>query len=107
MISICICSVFIYFYWYLKKDNISTNFSVGYLNIQMAITKQMNIKKRTYYFYSDLIKLFEFDLNMLKLNKKTFKDINIYYIVYVTKKEEYKINSVNPLYLLIYKIVMM
>ena len=31
--SICICCVFIYFYWYLKKDNISTNFSVGYLNI--------------------------------------------------------------------------
>ena len=28
-----ICCVFIYFYWYLKKDNISTNFSVGYLNI--------------------------------------------------------------------------
>ena len=31
--SICICSVFIYFHWYLKKDNITTNFSVGYLNI--------------------------------------------------------------------------
>ena len=31
--NICICCVFIYFYWYLKKDNISTNFSVGYLNI--------------------------------------------------------------------------
>ena len=31
--SICICSVFIYFHSYLKKDNISTNFSVGYLNI--------------------------------------------------------------------------
>ena len=31
--SICICCVFIYFYWYLKTDNISTNFSVGYLNI--------------------------------------------------------------------------
>ena len=31
--SICICCVFIYFYWYLKKDNIGTNFSVGYLNI--------------------------------------------------------------------------
>ena len=28
--SICICSFFIYFHWYLKKDNISTNFSVGY-----------------------------------------------------------------------------
>ena len=31
--SICICSAFIYFHWYLKKDNISINFSVGYLNI--------------------------------------------------------------------------
>ena len=31
--SICICCVFIYFYWHLKKDSISTNFSVGYLNI--------------------------------------------------------------------------
>ena len=70
----------------------------------MTITKQMNIKSRTYYFYNDLIKLFDFDPNMLKLDKKTFKGINIYYIGYVTKKEEYKINSVNPLYLLIYKI---
>ena len=31
----------------------------------------MNIKNRTYYFYSDLIKLFDFDPNMLKLDKKT------------------------------------
>ena len=29
-------------------------------------------------------------------------DINIYYIGYVTKKPEYNINSVNPLYLNIY-----
>ena len=36
--------------------------------------------------------------------KKAFKDRNIYYIGYDTKKEEYKINRVNPLYLLIYKI---
>ena len=88
----------------LKKDNISTNFSVGYLTIQMAITKQMNIKNRTYFFYNDLIKHFDFDTNMLKLDKKIFKGIDIYYIRYVTKKEEYKINSVSPLYLLIYKV---
>ena len=69
----------------------------------MTITKQMNIKNRTYYFYNDLIKLFDFDPNMLKLDKKTFKGIDIYYIRYVTKKEECKINSVNPLYLRIYK----
>ena len=70
----------------------------------MEITKHMNIKNRTYYFHNDLMKFFDFDSNMLKLDKKTFKGINIYYIGYVTKKEEYKINSVNSLYLLIYKI---
>ena len=64
----------------------------------------MNIKNRTYYFYNDLIKLFDLDPDMLKLNKKTFKGIDIYYIGYVAKQEEYKINSLNPLYLLIYKI---
>ena len=63
----------------------------------MVMTKQMNIKNRTYYFYNDLIKLFDFDPYMLKRDKKTFKSISIYYIGYVTKKEEYKINSVNAL----------
>ena len=53
----------------------------------MAITKQMNIRKRTYYFYNDLIRLFDFAPNMLKLDKETFKGINIYHIGYVTKKE--------------------
>ena len=33
MTSICICCVFVYLYWYLKKDNINTHFSVRYLNI--------------------------------------------------------------------------
>ena len=31
--SICICCALIYFHWYLKNDNRSTNFSVEYLNI--------------------------------------------------------------------------
>ena len=48
----------------------------------------MNIKNRTYYFYNYLIKLFYFDPNMLKLDKKTFKGINIYYIGYVTRKKK-------------------
>ena len=39
----------------------------------MAITKQMNIKNRTYYFFNDLIKLFDFDPNILKLDKKHSK----------------------------------
>ena len=36
----------------------------------MTITKQINMKNRTYYFYNDLITLFDFDSNMLKLVKK-------------------------------------
>ena len=39
----------------------------------MTITKQINIKDRTYYFYNDLIKLFDFDSTMLKLDKKHLK----------------------------------
>ena len=67
----------------------------------MVTTKQLNIKNRTYYFYDDLINLKDFDPNLLKLDKKSSMDISIYYIGYVTKKPEYNINSVNPLYLLI------
>ena len=41
---------------------------------------------------------------MLKLDKKTPVNLDIYYIGYVTKKPEYKINSVNRLYLMINRI---
>ena len=68
------------------------------------VIKQLNIKNRTYYFYNDLIKLEKFNPSLLKLDKKSSKDIDIYYIGYVTKKPEYNINSVNPLYLLIKKL---
>ena len=67
----------------------------------MVTTKQLNIKNRTYYFYNDLINIKNFDPKLLKLNKKSFKNITIYYVGYVTKKNEYKTNNVNPLYLLV------
>ena len=65
------------------------------------VTKQLNIKNRTCYFYNDLINIKNFDPKLLKLNKKSSMDINIYSIGYVSKKDEYNIDSVNPLYLLI------
>ena len=64
----------------------------------------MNIKDRTYYFYNDLINIKDFDPKFLKLDKKSFKNIGVYYIGYITKKVEYKLNSVNPLYLLVHRI---
>ena len=68
------------------------------------VIKQLNIKNRTYYFYNDLINLENFNPSLLKLDKNSSMDINIYYIGYVTKKPEYNINSVNPFYLLIKKL---
>ena len=69
----------------------------------MVTTKQMNIKNRSYYFYSDLINIKDLDPKLLKLDKKTSMDIDIYHIGYVTKQDECKINSVNPLYLHVHK----
>ena len=68
----------------------------------MDTTKQINIKNRTYYFYNDIIDLENFDARLLKIDKKSYKDIGIYNIGYITKKkiDDCKnINSVNPLYL--------
>ena len=68
----------------------------------MGSIKEINIKNRTYYFYNDIIDVETFDSNMLKLHKKSYKDLDIYNIGYVTIKENgygYDINSVNPLYL--------
>ena len=68
----------------------------------MGSIKEINIKNRTYYFYNDIIDIETFDSNMLKLDKKSYKDLDIYNIGYVTIKKIgdcYDVNSVNPLYL--------
>ena len=70
----------------------------------MITNKEMNTKNRSYYFYNDLINIKDFDPKLLKLDKNTLMDIDIYYIGYVTKKDEYKINSGNLLYLLVNRI---
>ena len=68
--------------------------------------KQLTIKNRTDYFYNDLINALNFEPINLKLDKKTWKDIDIYYIGYVDKNkpEDWKVNSANPLYLIINKV---
>ena len=70
----------------------------------MVTTKQLNTKSRNYYFYNDLVNIKDFHPKLLKLDKKSFENISMCYIGYVTKKVEYKINSVNPLYLLVHEI---
>ena len=73
----------------------------------MGKVKQIEIKNRTYYFYNDMINLKNFDSNLLKIDKKHYKGINIYYIGYITIKKIddcENIYSVNPLYLIIGKV---
>ena len=41
----------------------------------MRTIKQINIKNRTYYFYNDIIDLESFKSNLLKIDKKSYKDI--------------------------------
>ena len=65
---------------------------------------QLNIKNGSYYLYNDLINIKDFDARLLKLDKKTSMTLNIYCIGYDTKKSEWNVNSVNPLYLMISKI---
>ena len=70
----------------------------------MGKVKQIEIKNRTYYFYNNMINLENFESDLLKIDKKHYNGIDIYYIGYVTIK---KIDdcentySVNPLYLLV------
>ena len=70
----------------------------------MGTVKQINIKTRTYYFYNDIINIKNFESKLLKIDKKSYKNIGIYNIGYITIKkiDDYEnIYSVNPLYLTI------
>ena len=44
----------------------------------MGSIKEINIKERTYYFYNDIIDIKTFVSKNLKLDKKTYKDLDIY-----------------------------
>ena len=64
----------------------------------MADNKSMSIKNRAYYFFNDMINIEVFDSNILKIDIKSYKNIDIYYIGYITIKkiDDYKnIYSVN------------
>ena len=69
----------------------------------MGNIKQIDIKNQSCYFFSDLINIKKFDLSLVKIDKKSFENIAIHYIGYITMKDSdyVKINSVNPLNIII------
>ena len=53
-----------------------------------------------------MININSFDSNLLKIDKRSYKNVDIYYIGYITKANFGYVNvcSVNPLYLIIHKV---
>ena len=82
---------------FIKQKIINHMYKIG-------VIKQINIKNQTYCFYNNIIDLENFKSNLLKIDKKSYKNIGIYNIGYITIKKIddcENIYSVNPLYLLI------
>ena len=70
----------------------------------MGNIKQINIKNRTYYFFNDMVNIKDFDPSLIKIDKKSDKNIGIYHVGYIKIKgisDCKNINSVYPLYLMI------
>ena len=71
----------------------------------MGNIKEINIKNQTYYFFDDMINIKNFGSNLLKIDKESYKDIDIYYTGYITIKKFgdcENIHSINLLYLIIH-----
>ena len=69
---------------------------------------QLNLNSNTYYFYDGMIDIKNFQSNLLKIDKKPYKDFDIYYVGYITIKKFDKfsdhenIHSKNLLYLIVH-----
>ena len=68
--------------------------------------KDIDIKNHKYYFFNYIINIENFNPNNFKIDEKSYKNILIYYIGYVTIKDSkyVKMYSVNPLYLIFNKV---
>ena len=60
----------------------------------MGKVKQIDIKNWTYYFYNDQINFKNFDPRLLKVDKKDYEEIDIYYIGYETLKKIANCNNI-------------
>ena len=46
----------------------------------MGSINQINIKTGTYFFFNEMINIKNFDSNLLKIDKKSYKSIDVYYM---------------------------
>ena len=103
-INIGIITYFVYYkYINCNKKNISKYGSTYQTTIYIKEVKKINIKS-AYHYFEDMVNIKVFYSNLLEINKKSHKDINIYYIGYIMIKKFSdceNIYSLNPLYLTI------
>ena len=68
--------------------------------------QEIYIKNCTYYFFQDIINMRNLDLNKIKIDEQSYKNICNYYIGYVAVKDlrYVKLNRANSLYVIINKI---
>ena len=70
----------------------------------MEKVKQINIKKSNILFFNDMINIKNFHSYLLTIDRKLYKEIDIFNIGYITIKkfgDWENIHSVNPFYLII------
>ena len=71
-----------------NKENVSNvYYAKNYKSYKMGGVKQINIKNRTFYFYNGIIDLNNFDARLLKIDRKSYKNIGIYSIGYIIIKK--------------------
>ena len=78
-----------------------------FIELKMGQVKEINIKS-AYYFFDNMVNIKDFHSNLLEIDKKLHKDIDIYYIGYITIKKFSdckNINNVNSLYLIIHSAI--
>ena len=71
----------------IVKKEMFLNIMIMFIMYKMGEVKQTNIKNRTYYFYYDIIDLKKFGARLLKIDKKSYKNIDVYNIGYITNKK--------------------
>ena len=75
---------------------------------KMGQVKEINIKNKSCYLFDDIVDIKIIHSFLLKIDKKSYKDIDNYYIGYITIKKFSdceNIYSINPLYLIIHSAI--
>ena len=61
----------------------------------MGNIRQIIIKNRTYYFFNDMINIKDFHPRLIKIDKKSYKNIDVYNIGYITIKSISDCENIN------------